>query len=73
MINKTDHMKNILIAAGIVGTAAAGVLLYLRNRNSTARDFHRLADTAGNAHDGVRRYFRKANMEAKRDFEDAIA
>ena len=58
-------MKNILIAAGITGAAAAGVLLYLRNRNKTAKAMHNLADVAGDAHEGVKKFFRKANREAR--------
>lgn len=66
-------MKKTLIAAGIVGTAAAGVFLYMRNRNQTSKTLHQAADAAGDAHESVRKYFRKANKETKRDFEDAIA
>jgi hypothetical protein len=66
-------MKNILIAAGIVGTAAAGVFLYMRNRNQTSKTLHKFADAAGNVHDGVRKYFRRAHKETSRDMEDAIA
>jgi|GEM_PF-3954789 len=66
-------MKKILIAAGLIGTAAAGVVLYMRNRNQTSRSMHDLADVAGDAHDNVRKYFRKASRQAKRDYEDAIA
>jgi hypothetical protein len=73
VITKTDHMKNILIAAGLVGAATAGVMLYMRNRNSTSKGLHQLADAAGDAHEGVRKYFRKAHKETRRDFEDAIA
>jgi hypothetical protein len=66
-------MKKILIAAGIVGTAAAGVFLYMRNRNKTSKTLHKFADAAGDVHEGVRRYFRKAHHETRRDMEDAIA
>jgi hypothetical protein len=66
-------MKKVWIAAGIVGAAAAGVLLYMRNRNATSKSLHKFADAAGDTHEKVRKYFRKANHEAKRDFEDAIA
>ncbi len=66
-------MKNLWIATGLVGTAAAGIYWYMRNRNQTSKNLHKLADAAGDAHEGVRKYFRKANHEAKRDFEDAIA
>ena len=66
-------MKKALIAAGIVGTAAAGVFLYMRNRNKTSKAMHQLADKAGDIHERVGKYFRKANHQAKRDMEDAIA
>ena len=66
-------MKKALIAAGIFGTAAAGAILYMRNRNKTSKAMHKLADAAGDAHEGVRKYIRKAKKESKRDFEDAIA
>ncbi|BAV09447.1 hypothetical protein SAMN05421788_101882 [Filimonas lacunae] len=66
-------MKNILIAAGIAGAAAAGVLLYMRNRNKTSQTLHDVADAAGDAHEGVRRFFRKSNKEAKREVNHAMA
>ena len=66
-------MNKILIAAGILGTAAAGTFLYMRNRNKTAKAMHKLADAAGDVHEGVRKYFRKAHKESRRDLEDAIA
>lgn len=66
-------MKNILIAAGIVSTAAVGVILYMRNRNKTASVAHDMADAAGDAHEGIRKYFRKANREAKREVDNAAA
>ena len=66
-------MKNILIAAGIVGAAAAGAIIYMRNRNKTASVAHDLADAAGDAHEGIKNHFRKANKEAKREFDNAMA
>jgi hypothetical protein len=66
-------MKNILIAAGIVGAAAAGTIIYMRNRNKTSRVAHDLADAAGDAHEGVKKYFRKANKEAKAEYNNAMA
>ena len=66
-------MKNIWIATGLISAVTAGIFIYMRNRNTTSKAMHNLADTAGDAHEGVRKYFRKANREAKRDFEDAIA
>lgn len=65
-------MKNILIAAGIVGAAAAGVVLYMRNRNQTAKTLHDVADAGGDAHESVRKFFRKSNKEAKREFNHAM-
>jgi hypothetical protein len=66
-------MKKALILTGIIGTAAAGVFLYMRNRNKTSQAMHELADKAGDVHQKVSKYFRKANHQAKRDMEDAIA
>ena len=66
-------MNKLLIATGIVGAAAAGVFLYMRNRNATAKGMHKLADAAGDAHESVRKYFRKANREGKHELQDAIA
>ncbi|NCI48202.1 hypothetical protein [Sediminibacterium soli] len=66
-------MKKILITAGIVAAAGAGVYWYMRNRNKTSEAMHDLADKAGDVHEKVKKYFRKANHQAKRDFEDAIA
>lgn len=66
-------MKNILIAAGIVSAAAVGTILYMRNRNKTASVAHDLADAAGDAHEEVKNHFRKANREAKREFNNAMA
>lgn len=66
-------MKNILIAAGIAGAAAAGVILYMRNRNKTSETLHDVADEAGNAHEGVKRFFRKANKEARKEYNHAMS
>lgn len=66
-------MKNILIAAGIVGAAAAGVVLYMRNRNQTSKTLHDVADAAGDAHEGVRKFFRKSKNEAKREYNHAMS
>ena len=66
-------MNKLLIATGIVGAAAAGVFFYMRNRNATAKGMHNLADAAGDAHEGVRKYFKKANREARQELQDAIA
>jgi hypothetical protein len=70
---KLSDMKKILIATGIVAAAGAGVYWYMRNRNKTSKVMHDLADKAGDVHDKVNRYFKKADRHAKRDFEDAIA
>lgn len=66
-------MKNIFIAAGIVGSAAAGVLLYLRNRNKTSQVMHDVADAAGDAHEAVKRHIRKSNREADMELNHALS
>ncbi len=53
-------MKKILIAASVVGAAAAGVILFLRNKNKPATQ---LAHAAENAHDVMNRNI--ANVERK--------
>lgn len=42
-------MKNILIAAGIVGAAAAGVILYMKNREKVNDKLSDLSDAAKDA------------------------
>jgi hypothetical protein len=66
-------MKKILIAAGLIGTATAGVLLYMRNRNSTSKTMHGLADDAGDAHENVKKYFRRAKNHAKHELDHTLA
>ena len=42
-------MKNILIAAGVVGAAAAGVILYMKNREKVNNKLSELSDSAKDA------------------------
>ena len=55
-------MKKILIAASIVGAAAAGVILYLRNRSSVAAQAE---DAAGHANHIAKSHIRKVNHKVK--------
>ncbi|RFM30125.1 hypothetical protein [Deminuibacter soli] len=66
-------MKNILIAAGVVGTVAASVMMYMRNRNKTSQVMHDIADAAGDAHDAVKKHIRKSNREANIEMNNALA
>jgi Mn2+/Fe2+ NRAMP family transporter len=43
-------MKSILIAAGIVGAAAAGVILYLRSRETNTEGANEIKGAAKNAY-----------------------
>ena len=66
-------MKNLLIAAGVVGAAISGVLLYRRNRNHTSRTMHDIADAAGEAHDVLKKQVKKNNREMKTALHKAMA
>ncbi len=53
-------MKKIIIAASIVGAAAAGVILYLRRKNNPA---NQIEDAAENANDTMNKHIK--NIERK--------
>ncbi len=55
-------MKKILIAASIVGAAAAGVIVYLRKRNSAAGHAE---DAAAHANHVAKSHIRKVNRHVK--------
>ena len=55
-------MNKIIIAASIVGAAAAGVILYLRKRNSAAGQ---LEDAAEHANHVAKSHIRKVNHKLK--------
>jgi hypothetical protein len=49
-------MKKILIAASIVGAAAASMIMYIRRRNSIE---NRIEDAAGDANNIMNKHLRK--------------
>jgi len=53
-------MKKIIIAASIVGAAAAGVILYLRKRNSTPGQ---VEDAANDANNIMNKHAKKAERK----------
>lgn len=55
-------MNKILIAASIVGAAAAGVIIYLRKRNSIAGQ---VGDAAAHANHTAKSHIRKVNHKVK--------
>ena len=66
-------MKNILIAALVVGVAAAGVILYLNNRDELAETWDELSDSAEDAYDKVDSKMSKAKKKAKQAFDVAVS
>ncbi|WEK37034.1 MAG: hypothetical protein P0Y53_05925 [Candidatus Pseudobacter hemicellulosilyticus] len=64
-------MKNTWLTAVVAGAAVAGVFLWMRNRNRTASIAHDVADAAGETHEKIRKYIRKANREARKEMNHA--
>lgn len=54
-------MKKIIIAASIVGAAAAGVYIYLRNRSAADK----MEDAADHAEHQAKSHIRKVNHKVK--------
>jgi len=63
-------MKNILIAAVIVGVAAAGVILYMRNRDEVDEAWDEVSDSASNAYDKMNDTLRRAGKKAKKKSQE---
>lgn len=58
-------MKSILITASLVGIAAAGVILYLRNRNTTLTKAGRVVDAAVDAHKTMTDHMNRAETRGQ--------
>jgi len=61
IISKQRSMKKIIIAASIVGAAAAGVYIYLRKRNAA----NKIEDAADHAEHAAKSHIRKVNHKVK--------
>ncbi len=66
-------MKNILIAALVVGVAAAGVILYLNNRDELSETWDELSDSAEDAYDKANSKMSNAKRKAKQAFDVAVS
>ena len=66
-------MKNILIAALVVGVAAAGVILYLNNKDEVSETWDELSDSAEDAYDKMNSKMTKAKRKAKQAFDVAVS
>jgi hypothetical protein len=66
-------MKNILITALVVGVAAAGVILYLNNRDEVSETWDELSDSAEDAYDKADSKMSKAKRKAKQAFDVAVS
>jgi len=58
-------MKKILIAATITGAVAAGLIIYLKRRNSIPWSLDDLRDSADEAKDDMDKSFRRAQRMAE--------
>jgi len=58
-------MKNILIAAVVVGITAAGLILYLRDRVEADDEFDEVEDAAGDAYTTMNRNIGKAERAVR--------
>lgn len=66
-------MKNILIAAFVVGVATAGVILYLTNRDTVSEALDDVSDSAEEAYDKAKSKMGDARQKAKRAFDVAVS
>ncbi|MGN6619329.1 MAG: hypothetical protein ACTHJ5_19290 [Ilyomonas sp.] len=66
-------MKNILIAALVVGVAAAGVILYLNNRDELSETWDELSDSAEDAYDKANSKMSNAKRKAEQAFDVAVS
>lgn len=58
-------MKNILIAAVVVGITAAGLILYLRDRIEAEDEFDEIEDAAGDAYSTMNRNIGRAERSVR--------
>lgn len=66
-------MKNILIAAFVVGVATAGVILYLNNRDSVSEALDDISDSAEEAYGKAKSKVTNAKQKAKRAFDVSVS
>ncbi|QEH41243.1 hypothetical protein [Chitinophaga sp. XS-30] len=66
-------MKNVIIAASLIGAAAAGVILYMRNRDRADAALESVKDAAKNAYKKMDKFTRKAGRKANHVAKEAMA
>lgn len=66
-------MKNIVIAASVIGAAAAGVIMYMRNRDRADAALANVKDAAKNAYRKMDKLTRKAGRKANHVAREAMA
>jgi hypothetical protein len=65
-------MKNALLAAFIVGAAAAGVILYLTRKNGVESAIDDIADGANDARRIAAKHLRKTQRKANNMLHDTM-
>jgi hypothetical protein len=66
-------MKNILITATVLGAAAAGVVLYMRNRDRVDSAIADVKDNAKNAFRKMNKQYRKAEKNGQQAMQHAMS
>lgn len=66
-------MKNILITASVLGAAAAGVILYMRNRDRVDTAIGEVKDNARNAFKKMNKHYRRAEKNAQHSMQHAMS
>ncbi|WP_295124424.1 hypothetical protein [uncultured Chitinophaga sp.] len=66
-------MKNILIAASVLGAAAAGIVLYMRNRDRVDTAIAEVKDNAKNAFRKMNKHYRKTEKNAQNVMQHAMS
>ena len=66
-------MKNILITASVLGAAAAGIVLYMRNRDRVDTAIADVKDNARNAFRKLNKQARKAEKNGQQHMQHAMS
>jgi ElaB/YqjD/DUF883 family membrane-anchored ribosome-binding protein len=66
-------MKNIIIAASVLGTAAAGVFWYMKNRQRADAALNDVKDAARNAYNRMYKQGKKAARKTDAMVKESLA
>lgn len=66
-------MKNIIVAASVLGATAAGILLYMKNREKADAALRDVKDAARNAYNKMYRQGKKSMRKADAMVNESLA